>query len=49
MKLSFFVAAMLGVIGLQSTQAISLEASSNAIDFSDYELAEIGGAGEGDG
>ena len=49
MKLSFFVAAMLGVIGLQSTQAISLEAASNAIDFSDYELAEIGGAGEGDG
>jgi len=47
MKLSFFVAAMLGVIGLQSTQALTLE--SNAIDFSDYELAEIGGAGEGGG
>ena len=47
MKLSFFVAAMLGVIGLQSAQAVNLE--SNAIDFSDYELAEIGGAGEGDG
>ena len=46
MKLSFFVAAMLGVIGLQSTQAINLE--SNAIDFSDYELAEIGGEGDGE-
>ena len=46
MKLSFFVAAMLGVIGLQSAQAVNLE--SNAIDFSDYELAEIGGEGDGE-
>merc|ERR1712051_88342 len=36
-------------IGLQSSQAINLEATSNAVDFSDYELAEIGGSGEGDG
>ena len=41
MKLNFFVATLLGVIVLQSTQAIDLDASSKAIDFSDNELAEI--------
>ena len=41
MKLNFFVATLLGVIVLQSTQAIELDASSNAIDFSDNELTEI--------
>ena len=42
MKLNFFVATLLGVIVFQSsTQAIELDASSNAIDFSDNELTEI--------
>ena len=35
MKVSFFAAALIGVIGLQSTQAVNLPI--NDIDFADYE------------
>ena len=49
MKLSFFTAALIAAMGLHATQAVDLQAMSKNIDFSDYELAEIGGEGEGDG
>ena len=45
MKLSFFAAALLGVVGFQNVQAARLE--SNNIDFSDFEFAEIEAEGEG--
>ena len=48
MKLSFFAAALIAAIGLQETQAVNLQTMSN-IDYSDYNLAQIDGAGEGDG
>ena len=49
MKLSFFTAALIAAMGLHATQAVDLQAMSKNIDFSDYELAEIGGDSEGDG
>ena len=48
MRFSFFTAAaVLGLVGLQTTEAITIE--GHDFDFADYELAEIQGEGEGKG
>jgi len=39
MKVSFFAAALLGVVGLHQANAINLQ--SHDIDFADYEFAEL--------
>ena len=39
MKVSFFAAALLGVVGLHQATAVTLE--SHDIDFADYEFAEL--------
>ena len=48
MRVSFFTAAaILGLVGLQTADAITLE--GHDFDFGDYELAEIEAEGEGKG
>ena len=48
MKVSFFTAAaILGLVGYQTVEAITLE--SHDFDFGDYELAELRVEGEGKG
>ena len=48
MRFSLFAAAaVLGLVGLQTTEAITIE--GHDFDFADYELAEIQGEGEGKG
>ena len=48
MRFSFFTAAaVLGLVGLQTAEAITIE--GHEFDFADYELAEIRGEGEGKG
>lgn len=39
MRVSFFAAAMLAIVGFQSVEAVALE--GHDFDFADYELAEI--------
>ena len=46
MKTSFFAAVILGIATMQQAEAVSLQ--SHDFDFGDYELAEIGGEGQGD-
>lgn len=48
MKTSFFVAAILGLVSIQQTQAVNLQ-SQEEFDFSDYDLAEILNETEGEG
>ena len=48
MRFSFFTAAaVLGLVGFQTTEAITIE--GHDFDFADYELAEIQGEGKGAG
>ena len=46
MKVSFYATALLGIVGLQFAQAVSLE--SHEFDFADYELAELDTKGSGE-
>ena len=46
MKVSFYATALLGMMGLQLAQAVSLE--SHEFDFADYELAELDTKGSGE-
>ena len=48
MRFTFFTTvAVIGLVGLQTTEAITLE--GHDFDFGDYELAEIQAEGEGKG
>lgn len=46
MKVSFYATALLGMMGLQLAQAVSLQ--SHEFDFADYELAELDTKGSGE-
>ena len=46
MKVSFYATALLGMMGLQFAQAVSLQ--SHEFDFADYELAELDTKGSGE-